>query len=128
MNRFPRSRNRALYRFVPLLIAVLLLGACVAQKTAPEPLQNTIRWTTASEIENFGYDVYRADSEDGPFERLTDQPVPGAGTTDDVQDYAFVDSAIEAGAVYYYYVESISMSGKRERFTPIFASAPKFPD
>lgn len=125
---FSRHRRGGLRRCLSLPVAAMLLGACTAPMTAPEPLQNTIRWTTASEIENFGYDVYRADSKDGPFQRLTSQPIAGAGTTDDVRDYVFVDASIEAGAVYYYYVESISLRGERERFTPVFASTPKYPD
>lgn len=93
---------------------------------SPEPpLQNTLRWKTASEVDNFGFDVYRASSPDGPFERLTEQPIPGAGTTDEPQHYVFVDDTIEAGRPYWYFVESISMMGVRERFTPVFGAKAK---
>lgn len=88
-------------------------------------LANTLRWATASEIDNFGFDVYRADSEDGPFERLTDRPIEGAGTADVPTDYAYVDETIVRGRDYFYYVESISMDGQRSRFTPIIRAAAK---
>lgn len=88
-------------------------------------LANTLRWTTASEVDNFGFHVYRAEAEDGPFERLTENPIPGAGTTDLPQDYEFVDDTIAAGKPYWYYVESISMNGRHERFTPVFPAKPK---
>jgi hypothetical protein len=105
-----------------------------AQAPAAEPTpevaehyENTVRWSTASEVDNFGYDVYRATSADGPFERLTRDPVPGAGTTDLPQRYSFVDDAIDPHQAYYYYVESISLSGERERFTPVIRAKPKLP-
>ena len=93
--------------------------------TPEKPLVNTIRWTTASEVENFGFDVYRSTSEDGPFERITPEPIPGAGTTDEPQPYVFVDDTIDPTTGYYYYLESISMQGVRERFSPINYSPPK---
>lgn len=89
-----------------------------ARPAAPE-YQNTIRWATASESDNFGFDVYRGESEDGPFVRLTESPIPGAGNTDEPQRYEFVDDTIDPHKDYYYYVESISMSNHRERFTPV---------
>jgi len=49
----------------------------------------------------------------------------GAGTVDTPQYYSFVDDSIEAETAYYYYVESISMNGVRERFTPVIRSKPK---
>jgi hypothetical protein len=87
---------------------------------------NVIRWTTASEENNFGYDVYRGSTEEGPFERINADPLPGAGTTDIPQHYEYQDSAIEAGTVYWYYVEAISMNGDRKRMTPIYPSKAKF--
>ena len=106
-------------------LLVLALSAGAAWAADPEPLSNTIRWATASEINNFGYDVYRGASEEGPFERLTADPVPGAGTTDEPQRYEYVDDTIAPDTSYYYYVESIALDGTRERFTPIFKSRPK---
>lgn len=105
--------------------------AAAVQTPAAEPkaehYENTVRWSTASEVDNFGYDVYRATSADGPFERLTRDPVPGAGTTDLPQRYSYVDDSIDPHQAYYYYVESISLSGERERFTPVIRAKPKLP-
>ncbi len=99
-----------------------------ATTTAPapaEPLRNTIRWKTASEVENFGFDVYRATAEEGPFDRITASPVPGGGTVDEPRSYEYTDESIESGVAYWYYVESISMQGAREKFTPTFKAKVK---
>lgn len=88
-------------------------------------LKNTLRWKTASELNNVGFDVYRGDAEDGPFQRMTPKPIPGAGTSDETHEYSWSDETIEAGKEYWYYVESISMSGVREKFTPTFKAPVK---
>ena len=109
----------------PICWLLSLLSMQTLFAVEPVLLANTLRWTTASEVENLGYDVYRAESEDGPFERINQDTIPGAGTSDDVQDYVFVDDTIHPGVAYYYYVESIALDGERERFTPVFQAPPK---
>jgi len=99
-----------------------------SQPPAAEHYQNVLHWTTASEVDNFGYDVYRATKEEGPFERLTRDPIPGAGTIDVPQSYSFVDDTIDPRRAYYYYVESISLTGARARFTPVIRAKPKLPE
>jgi hypothetical protein len=88
---------------------------------------NTLRWSTASEVDNFGFDVYRGEAADGPFVRLTAEPIPGAGTSDLPSHYLWVDDTIAPDRDYYYYVESISMAGVRERFTPVLQAPRKVP-
>jgi len=100
-------------------------GEPAASPAPTPPYRNTVRWSTASEVDNFGYDVYRGTSPDGPFERITADPIPGAGTTDEPQKYTFVDDKIDPYQTYFYYVEAISLAGVRERFTPIIPSKPK---
>ncbi len=92
-----------------------------------EPLTNKLKWSTASEVDNFGFDIYRSIVEDGPFERITQTPMAGAGTVDAPQYYEFVDADIDPAQDYYYYVESISIDGVRERFSPIIKAPAKRP-
>jgi hypothetical protein len=107
-----------------LLFAGLLQAAePAASQGTIEP--NVIRWETASEQDNFGYDIYRGLSEEGPFERINPEIIPGAGTTDIPQNYEFSDNGIQPETIYWYYVESISLSGDRRRMTPIYPSRPK---
>ncbi len=120
-------------QLVAVVVLALAAGGCStlapagpgASDAAPEALENSIKWSTASEVDNFGYDVYRALGEDGPWDRVTSEAIEGAGTTDEPSHYRFADDTIEPGTTYYYYVESISMSGARKRFTPIAKAPPK---
>ncbi|MBN8728298.1 MAG: hypothetical protein J0H15_11445 [Xanthomonadales bacterium] len=102
-------------------------GACGDQSALPEDqrVANTARWTTASEQDNFGFDVYRGDSEKGPFTKLTKEPILGAGTSDETHKYEYRDESIDPCKAYWYYVEGISTNGTREKFTPTFRAAPK---
>jgi hypothetical protein len=114
----------ALVLSAPALAAPMLpaTSACGSQAQVEPQLRvkNTARWTTASEENNFGYDVYRGDSESGPFEKLTKTPILGNGTTLETHKYAYADDAIDPCKDYWYYVESIATDGSREKFTPVF--------
>lgn len=138
------SLSRHFSALATLLPILSLVAACASVPTPPpaEPVAaapsapeveepehrpNTLRWTTASEVDNFGFDVYRGDSEEGPFERMTERPIPGAGTTDLTSEYSWQDMTNDPYKTYYYYVESISLQGVREQFTPIIKAKPKLP-
>ena len=103
------------------------VGACGDQGALPaeERIANTPKWSTASEQENFGFDVYRGATEDGEFTRLTTSPILGAGTSDEPHSYSYRDDSIDPCQDYWYYVESISTSGAREKFTPTFRAPAK---
>ncbi len=106
-----------------MLLLLLFAGYLYLDSRAITP--NTIRWVTQTEEDSFGYDVFRGPTEQGPFTRITPLPIASAGSTDIPQRYHFVDQGIEADTVYWYYVESISLTGRRERVTPVYASKPK---
>jgi hypothetical protein len=102
-------------------------GGCGDQSKVPadKRVTNTPKWTTASEVDNFGYEVFRGEKEAGPFVKLTKEPILGAGTTDETHNYKFADTTIDPCKDYWYYVESITTSGTREKFTPVFKAPAK---
>lgn len=102
-------------------------GDCGDQSKLPadQRVANTARWTTASEQNNFGFDVFRGDAEKGPFTKLTKEPVLGAGTSDETHKYEYRDDTIDPCKEYWYYVEGISTSGSHEKFTPTFHAPAK---
>jgi hypothetical protein len=116
--------------WLTLLLLFVSVAGAQSNLTVDEPVQvfkNTLKWSTASELDNFGYDVYRSEHKNGPFTKLTKEPIAGAGTSDLPSYYEYTDTSIEPYKRYYYYIESISMNGKRNRFTPIREAPPKFP-
>jgi hypothetical protein len=131
--RRPEPPLKSICRLAPLMLFLLAFQAaaagagCGSQAAVPadKRLSNTAHWTTASEEENFGYDVFRAESEQGPFVKLTKEPMLGNGTTSETHKYQYVDDSIDPCKEYWYYVESISSDGTREKFTPVFHAPAK---
>ena len=112
------------------LLPLLLVGCAdgtgsPAEDEKPAGIHNTVRWKTASELDNYGFDVYRSTSEDGPFETINDKPIAGAGTVDVPQNYEYVDHDIQPDTAYFYYIESISLAGERKEITPVLRASPK---
>ena len=58
-----------------------------------------LRWNTATELNNFGFEVERADSRDGSF--ATIGFVEGQGTKSSPSDYRFDDTDVPVNAVFY---------------------------
>ena len=116
-----------MHKLLKLALAAGMLLFSVTQAGANTGISNHIKWSTSSELNNFGFDVWRGDYEEGPFDRINENTIPGASSSDTVNRYEFIDDTIEKGKAYWYYVESISMSGRREKFTPTFQSKPIFP-
>ena len=102
-------------------------GDCGDQAALPaaQRVANTARWTTASEQNNFGFDVFRGDAEAGPFVKLTKEPILGAGTSDETHKYEYRDDSIDPCRDYWYYIEGISTSGAHEKFSPVFHAPAK---
>jgi hypothetical protein len=102
-------------------------GECGDQSKLPadQRVANTARWTTASEQDNFGFDVFRGDSEKGDFKKLTEKPILGAGTSDETHKYEYRDDTIDPCKDYWYYVEQISTKGVHEKISPVFRAPAK---
>lgn len=82
-------------------------------------LKITLKWSTASEVDNYGYFVYRGEEEKGPFKVLNERAIPGAGNSEVPRDYRYEDHDVAFGKSYYYYLESVSTVGVKEKFSPI---------
>lgn len=102
-------------------------GECGDQsKVAPEQrVVNTARWSTASEQNNFGFDIWRGDSEKGEFTKLTKEPILGAGTSDETHKYEYRDDTIDPCKEYWYYIEQTNTDGSKEKISPVFKAPAK---
>jgi hypothetical protein len=98
----------------------------VQPSPATERPHNTLRWKT-NDVSNFGYDIYRAESEAGPFVKVNAQPVPGTLKPGKVQTFEYEDDTIDPAKDYWYYVESIALTGERLKFTPTLLAPAKSP-
>jgi hypothetical protein len=102
-------------------------GECGDQSkvAADQRVFNTARWSTASEQNNFGFDVWRGDTEKGEFAKLTKEPILGAGTSDETHKYEFRDDTIDPCKEYWYYIEQTNTDGSKEKISPVFKAPAK---
>jgi hypothetical protein len=85
-----------------------------------------LRWITESETNNLGFEVYRAESKDGPFTKINSHRIDGAGTTANQHKYEYTDDTAVAGNQYFYYIENIDFSGEKDRSETIQAMSGPF--
>ena len=71
----------------------------------------TIVWTTASEIDNAGFNIYRAESRDGEYIQINDTLITGQGFATQGAVYEFVDTEVQNRKTYYYKLEDIDLNG-----------------
>jgi hypothetical protein len=60
-----------------------------------------LNWTTASELNNYGFEVQKAPAPDGTFSSIPGSFVAGHGTTVESHSYTFTDSDPGLGSVAY---------------------------
>lgn len=73
-----------------------------------------LKWTTATEINNFGFDVERTNGLNGPGEYWNKNGfVAGNGNSNSPKDYSFIDNPLE-GNKYFYRLKQIDNDGQYE--------------
>ncbi len=73
-----------------------------------------INWTTESELNNAGFNIYRSTSRTKNFRPINTKLIQGAGTTGKRTEYKFVDKTAKPNVAYYYRLEDVDFSGKRD--------------
>ncbi len=86
----------------------------------------TLHWETASEIENQGFFIYRSLNEDGPYQVLNNQLIPGYGNSNTGHSYEYVDENVEEEMTYYYKLVSRDFNGTMHEYSAM-ASARVLP-
>ena len=94
--------------FFVLLLLTMLLAGCTAQ-AAPIIIQ----WSTETEVNTAGFNVYRSDSRDGQYDQINDQLIPSSPDPLLGGRYAFTDAQVEAEKTYYYKLEELESTGNR---------------
>jgi len=100
-------------RDTPLPVVLSSFTALAGDGTA------TLRWITESEVDNLGFHIYRALSEEGAYVQVTAELIPGAGSTSTKQSYTFTDTRLQNGTTYYYKLEDVAFDGVRTMHGPI---------
>jgi hypothetical protein len=83
-------------------------------------------WVTLSEINNAGWNVYRAETEFYQESvQINPELIPGGGTTTETVSYSFTDEyEVKKGNAYWYFLESVDFGGNAESYGPIKLEIP----
>ena len=78
-------------------------------------------WSTGSEIDNAGFNLYRADSENGQYTKINTSFIPAQGSATQGANYEFTDTNVQNRKIYYYKLEDIDLKGKSTKHGPVSA-------
>jgi hypothetical protein len=93
--------------------------------TSPANKTVALSWATASEVDNLGFNLYRAMTEDGPRAKLNKDLIPSAAPgTAGGASYAFEDM-VPLTRVVYYWLEDVDIYGKATLHGPVSAYVKK---
>jgi len=80
-----------------------------------------LEWATATELNSAGFHLWRCDTKDGEYNRITDYLIPAAGTSILGAKYEYEDLDPEQGRAYFYKLEEIDYSNDSAFFGPVSA-------
>jgi len=78
-----------------------------------------LEWQTASETENLGFGIFRADAQDGDYSQINASLIPGAGTYSSAHTYRYLDNTAKAGETYYYKLADVDYNGRITLYGPV---------
>ena len=103
-------------RLVTLLVILFASSGCAA------PVR--VEWSTETEMNTAGFNLYRSESADGPFDvKVNEQIIPPAADPITGGNYQYVDKTAQPGVTYYYKLEEVEKSGGTNSFGPISVRA-----
>ena len=84
-----------------------------------------LEWVTETEIDNAGFNIWRADAENGEYVKLNDEIIPAKGSETDGAKYVFTDNIAKNRKTYFYKLQDIDVYGKSTFNGPVSAT-PRF--
>ena len=105
--------------------ALILLGAIwvafggwvlISDLFQPRPV--TIQWSTETEFDTAGFNIYRSDEVEGTFEQVNVQLIPAKADAAAGATYTWEDKSAEAGQTYFYQLEDVEFNNARTRHEP----------
>jgi len=80
----------------------------------------TLAWETGTEIDNAGFNLYRATSTDGPYTQINDALIPAEGDAVAGASYTFLDTP--GYGTFYYQLEDVDYYGVSTLHGPVEAT------
>jgi len=82
-----------------------------------------IEWSTASEVDTAGYNIYRAESPDGDKVKVNEALILASGDPFTGGEYQYTDTEVDPKRTYYYTLEDVEYNGNLTHHGPIEATS-----
>jgi hypothetical protein len=79
-------------------------------------------WSTESETDNAGFNLYRSESENGSYTKINNSLIPAKGSSTEGASYEFTDTNVQNKKTYYYKLEDIDLNGTSTLHGPVSAT------
>lgn len=83
------------------------------QEMPPSGTGPLLRWSVAHETPVFGYIIYRADADTGPFLRVNKETIRAASDAESTGNYQWRDNSAQPGKTYWYQIGMIKSDGEK---------------
>ncbi len=104
---------------VAAVLSLIWPLAVAAEEPTPAASVVVVEWTTESEVDMAGFNLYRSDSPAGPYVKVNATLIPGALDPLLGGKYAYTDTNVVAGRTYYYKLEDVELDGTTTLHGPI---------
>ncbi|MFC1592303.1 DUF1566 domain-containing protein, partial [Thermodesulfobacteriota bacterium] len=84
-----------------------------------------LAWSTDSEIDNAGFNIYRAEAEDGEYVKINSALIAAAGSPTKGASYEYLDRGVKNGTTYYYKLQDVDLNNTATMHGPESAT-PKY--
>jgi hypothetical protein len=107
--------NRTILWIINLILFILGLVLAYRGWQATRHTRILIEWTTASELDTVGYNLYRSEDPAIMGARVNPELIPASSDPLTGGSYEFEDRDVQAGVSYYYSLEEVESSGATHR-------------
>jgi len=87
-----------------------------------------LTWTTQSEVNNLGFEVYRSAEENGEYAMIAsyenNESLQGAGNSNAAREYTYEDRMLFNGETYWYQIADVDYQGVRTFHGPVSVESP----
>jgi len=81
--------------------------------------QIKVTWQTATETNCAGFHLWRSESKNNNYIRLTTSLIPGSGNSVSKHEYNYIDKQVLSNIFYWYKIEELSRDGKSTFYGPV---------
>ena len=121
----PTSRTFTVYSSNTFTVSSICLPTLINLSSfdaTPKSKSINLYWTTESETDNAGFNLYRAATEDGNYIKINDSLIPAQGTSTQGASYEFIDNNVQNRKTYWYKLEDIDLNGISTMHGPVSAT------